>query len=310
MSAIVARAFEFLCDLLESPEDQIAPGLVDDPDDVTALAQLIEIDAAAGCAKGLGSILCPSCSLYAVEPRFDRTAGHLYAVCAECGRLKLPAQSPNVVTLDVSWVVNRLRRSFAIDTRQRSHDMVPGICWRLGEKSLGLHRYKLVLARRLADRDVHRQISAAWLSAVGTDRALLISAASADEVMPLPAGTTLIPLRTAFRLRSTALEFDQAVFDACLRSRAATAGSRVYSNDFRNAALDGQTFSFTPTQASFLRFLYEQNRACNKHEIMEAIESNETQPRNVFRTRNAEHMGGFLALVGSDRKGNFWLLHR
>lgn len=307
MSALVARAYELLCDLLESPQGQVAPGLVDEPDDVAALAHLVEIDAASGDASGLDTILCPSCSLHAVEPLFDRTTRRICAVCAGCGRVQVRAESLKVVTLNLTWVINRLMRAFAIDSRQRPHEMVPGLCWRLGEKSLGTYRYKLIVVRRLADRDVRRQVSAAWPGTVGADRALVLSVSSADEIMALPAGAVLIPLRTVFHLRSTALELDEALLDGCLRARMVTTGSHIFSDGFRTATLNGHTYSFTPMQASFLRFLHEQDRVCNKHEIMEAIESKETEPRNLFRTRNTEHMSGFVALVGTDKKGNFWL---
>jgi hypothetical protein len=252
-------------------------------------------------------VLCPACGDQDVAPR--KINGVLKGLCPECGYVEITNASIKAWTVDLEWLLGKLRLAFGIAGRQASEELVAGAVWKVGDYKVGRRSRRIVLARRLADHHTHHAFRDALDQKIERDNAVIISTTSRLAAMVSDLSLPYLHLAEIVHFRSGKLKLDDQRWAWCLKPAHLRQhdASPVFLENFRVAIIDGEEYEFISLQAAVFAYLHAAKAGkCFKDSIMEQINSAQKNPVELFR-HNARQFEGFSRVAEWKEHGYYWL---
>lgn len=306
MKPVAPRALALLAQRLEAPEGRTSAAWLDD-EDRPAFKLLVEAGALVPSGGPPPVVLCPRCALHDVAP--EQTALGLRGLCPECGYVRIDNDVLQSWVPDVEWLLGRLRKALSMAARQDSRELVDQLVWKVGDWADGRRRWRVLFVRRLGETRVQGVLRDALSQHVERDNGIVIGPASARRAGWDGLSLPYVHLAELFRWRSGGLDLDESLWAWCLKPAHLRThrASSVFFEDYRTAIIDGVEYTFGAKQARFWEYLHNAKGA-KRHKtiIMKAVDSDQTNPRELFR-HNADQLAAFDALVEWDDEGFYWL---
>lgn len=305
MNPVAPRALALLIQMLEAADRRIVADDLDS-DERDAFDALCDCGAVK-IGPDVPAVLCPWCGEHDVAP--VRRAGGLQALCPDCGYVNITNAALQAWALDPEWLLGRLRRAFGIAARQASTALVPDLIWAVGIYSKGKRERRILFARRLADHAVQQALRKLLQESIPRESAALIGTSSKTAVRLDNLALPYVHLAEIVHWRSGTFELDEERWEWCLRPAHLRQhdASSTFFDQFRQAVIDGEEFTFAPRQAQVFAHLHAaKGGKCHKDSIMSGIGSSQKNPRELFR-HNEQQLAGFDQLVAYNEHGFYWL---
>ena len=299
-------ALRLLLQGLEDPAGQLHPaGLA--AEQVAPFKLLTESRALVAAQGAPAMVVCPGCAEFDLAPEHD---GHgLRGLCPACGYVRLASDYLQRWQADVDWLLTKLRRALGMEARQLSQTLLDGRIWKVGDVGQKKQRRRVFLARRLTEPRALHQLRTIVGNNAERGMAVIVGTRARDQVDVGESSFIYMPLDTLFHWRSGGLHLDQSLWDWCLKPLHIRnhPGSRVFSEDFRTAIIDGEEYTFSDLQSQCWEILVAADGAKQQRDwIMAQIDSSQPNPRALFR-HNPRQLAAFDRLVESDDEGFYWL---
>lgn len=305
MNPVAPRALALLIRSLDAADSRI---IADDLDPGERDAFLVLRDCGAlKLGPDVPAVLCPWCGEHDIAPVW-RT-GELQALCPDCGYVSITNAALQAWAVDPEWLLGRLRAAFGIAARQASTTLVPDVIWAVGTYTQGKRERRILFARRLTGHAVQQALRAILHDAIPRESAVLIGTTSRSAARLEDLALPYLHLAEVVHWRKGDLKLDEERWEWCLRPAHLRQhdASSTFFDQFRQAVIDGEEFTFAPRQAQVFAHLHAaRGGKCHKDSIMSGIGSSQKNPRELFR-HNEQQLASFDQLVAYNEHGFYWL---
>ena len=301
MASLPTDVFVAACQLVETPSASVT---------MQSLNGLFSPDICAGLRKS--GLLADAPHLQDVEVEYE---GELRSYPVErhdgswryfqqgSGWVQVPSESLKVCRIDFQGYLKVMMVALGFEGRIVPEVIAESKVWYLGQAWLQSRKTHIFYVRRIKDETTLESLNQVLVDRHKSDPALVLtSSRDLPAYFQVPGQNRIVPLSAAINLQSTKLTFKT---DYLTSKMGGSVHSDGFSEGFRTAHINGQSYKFSKLQAEVLEVLSNAGKAIHKSEVMAAVNSDQ-EVIGVFRSGGKKHPA-WGVVIKNDNKGNYWL---
>ena len=244
--------------LCESEEPEITGQGIEENDDRTAFAQLIDHGALVHIGNAT-AVLCLGCD----DPHsisVEYCGEGLYrAFCSDSGYQDIQADALRRFVVDESAIASTVATALGLNFNKTTG---PSTVTRVGRAQFGTYACELFFGRRLSEKSQFEEAKQIVARRTGRAPAIVVTSTPLDSIPgEAPPRCALIPMEEVLQVSATNITIDEGPIYAALRGsdyrfRGGGIGF-AFSPGFRSGVVGDQEFSFTDKQALVIEALYD-----------------------------------------------------
>ena len=302
MASLATEVFVAACQLLETPSASVT---------MQSLNRLSSADICDGLLKS--GLLADAPYRQDIDVEYEgelrsypveRHDGSWRYFLQGSGWVQVSSDSLKVFRVDISVYLKAMMSALGFEGR-----IVPGVIaeskvWYLGQAWLQSRKTHIFYVRRIKDETTLESLNQVLEDRHKSDPALVLTSSRDLPVyFQVPGQNRIVLLNDAINLQSAKLTFKANYMS---RIMGGSVHSDGFSEGFRTAHINGQSYKFSKLQAEILEFLSKAGKAMHKSEIMPEVKSSQEEVKSAFRSGGKYHPA-WGVVIKNDNKGNYWL---
>jgi len=301
MANLPTDVFIAACQLVETPSASVT---------IQNLNELFSSDICAALTKS--GLLSDAPHLHDIEVEYEgelrsypveRHGGDWRYFQQGSGWVQVSPESLKVSRVDLSAYLKALMTALGFEDRIVPEVILESKVWYLGQVWLQSRKTHVFYVRRIKDEPTLESLNQVLVDRHKSDPALVLTSSKDLPIyFQVPGQNRIVPLNDAVNLQSEKITLKT---DYLARKMGGSVHSDGFSEGFRTAHINGQSYKFSKLQAEVLEVLSNAGKAIHKSEVMAAVNSDQ-EVIGVFRSGGKKHPA-WGVVIKHDNKGNYWL---
>lgn len=182
-----------------------------------------------------------------------------------------------------------------------SEEIVKNHFWKIGSLTT---KIPIFFARRIHHSDIFNRIDQSLTNRSGINRGLILTTSKRiQNGFSFAENHKLISINDLLSFDNKNFHIDKNIINSSLGISNTKSG---FSDSYRSAVIDGIKYTFTKKQSAIIEILDQEKRPIHKHELMVAAESEQDDPKYIFRFKGKYHPA-WNKIIKFDNQGYYWL---
>ena len=279
-SGLLRESFIFACRICEQYDPEITHDLVDNFQ--KAMSNLLQLQAFTPISRNWSQ---DQDSNYVSIEYINNKPGYF----KEDKWIKITSEDICSYRLNFNWILKII--SLNLNLSYKPLSIIDDHFWQLGTIS----KTHIFFARRIYDRQVFDKISEALEKRSGIKAVILTSSNTSHRFTN----------HKIIFFNHCLVHSEYFTIDKDIINNAVSPVQTGFSEGYRSACFNGINYVFTKKQAAVMEVLHKQGKL-HKHELMVSANSDQDDPRGLFRNKGKHHPA-WNVLIKNDGRGNYWL---
>ena len=180
-------------------------------------------------------------------------------------------------------------------------EIVKNYFWKIG---LLQNNIPIFFARRIHHSDIFHKIDQSLSNRSGINRGLILTTSKkVQNGFSFAENHKLISINDLLSFDNKNFHIDKNIIHSSLGISNTKSG---FSDSYRSAVIDGIKYTFSKKQSAIIEILDQEKRPIHKHELMVAAESEQDDPKYIFRLKGKYHPA-WNKIIKFDNQGYYWL---